>query len=71
MEAPKPIASIRLDSRSKPMTLFKSVLAGAAASALIVSQAAAAPSVPAARIGTPVGLGILVTGDDDEDPVSP
>ena len=79
------------------MTLFKSALAGAAASALLVSQAAAAPSVSAVRTGTPtgqaeelgglpsaaapalavlaifvlVGLGILVTGDDDEEPVSP
>ena len=81
------------------MTLFKSALAGAAASALLVSQAAAAPSVSAVRTGTPtgqaeelgglpsaaapaltvlaifvlVGLGILITGDDDDDdfPVSP
>ena len=38
------------------MTIFKSALAGAAASALLVSQAAAAaPSVSPARAGAPVG----------------
>ena len=37
------------------MTMFKSLLAGAAASALLVSQAAAAPTVSAARAGAPIG----------------